>query len=137
MTEKKKVKAFTVDAKNWIRGNKFSAGEGSCLLSSHGKMCCLGFFGEACGVERINLKDCEAPVPSAKIHEKFPDWNYQPFMIVNDDEKLSDKERVKKLKGLFAQRGVTVKFINLPKGDSFTKPYRSSARNFALGGSTR
>lgn len=124
MTEKKKVKTFTVDAKNWIRGEKFNNDlDGSCLLNSHGKMCCLGFFGEACGVDRENLKLYVLPQRRAKEHKAFPSWIYERFAAVNDNGNISDEERVKQLRELFKKKGVTVRFKNLPKGEAFTKPY--------------
>ena len=123
MSEKKKVKAFTIDARNWIRGEKFTSSESSCLLNAHGKMCCLGFFGEVCGVERETLRS--SVTPDDTNDDAFPNWDYEPFITVNDNEKISDETRVQKLRALFKKRGVTVRFKNLPKGDSFTKPYRA------------
>lgn len=115
-------KVFTVDARNWIRGGKFVNGDGGVLLSNKGKMCCLGFLGEACGVERKDmLKVCMPYSVVDKIkYPNFSSFDPQGFVSTNDSIQISDEERVVKLRELFKKKGITVRFKNLPKGRAFT-----------------
>lgn len=126
MTDKMPT-AFTVDARNWIRGGKFGGG---VLLSDTGKMCCLGFLGEACGVKRDDLRNHGAP-SCVENKDNYPNFTAFPddeFITANDDRMISDKERVATLRRLFKERGITVRFKNLPKGRAFTELPKSRSK---------
>jgi len=55
----KDVKSFTVERKNWYRGK---GDEKSRLLNNSGKMCCLGFYALACGLDKKVIKNVPDPV---------------------------------------------------------------------------
>lgn len=57
---------FTVYRDKWARGN----GAGS-LLDDQGKMCCLGFLGRQCGIEKEDIK--HVGMPSETVKGPWPD----------------------------------------------------------------
>jgi hypothetical protein len=116
------VKSFTVDRSKWIRGQ---GNEKSYLLLEDGSMCCLGFYGEACGVDRHRLLDRTSPSNILTIGS--PPWDtilihVHPqgrvdtapcidLMTINDDTSISDDVRELRLTEIFKQIGIEVVFI--------------------------
>ncbi len=59
----KKPEVFTIDRSKWVHGggkNTLKLGSTS-LLNERDRMCCLGFYSEACGVPRDNLMRLATP----------------------------------------------------------------------------
>ena len=54
----KDVKKFTVVRKDWYRGK---GTDKSCLANSANKLCCLGFYAEACGLDRKTIRNLPSP----------------------------------------------------------------------------
>jgi hypothetical protein len=125
---------FTIDRSKWQRG----PGE-SRLLNSHGKMCCLGFYGEACGVPTDDLFGLAYPSEVRRSSHLLPTWltdvtdideEYGPVERVEDsddvaeliclndadptdEEDVSDEaDRERRIAAIFAKHGVEVEFID-------------------------
>jgi len=117
---------LVIDRKRWLRGE---GSEGSMLLRSiDDKMCCLGFYGIACGLTPERIRDAETPsdVPVQSFKKSIDsiwgngDWlfkNYtssadcEALMGANDDEHSSDQAREDRIKEVFAKHDVEVEFI--------------------------
>lgn len=132
----KDVKTFVVDRKKWLRGE---GDENSCLLTRGNRMCCLGFYAEACGLDRKVIRNIATPSNAVKVTKGEPtavDREYREvsrksdvvwktklvnisgddsitcgrMMSVNDDEDITDEVRETKLTALFKALGIKVKF---------------------------
>lgn len=64
------VTEFTIDRNTWYRGR---GGEASRLLCDGGERCCLGFYGQACGLSDEDLLD------RSDFTEVFADLEYHGF----------------------------------------------------------
>lgn len=113
-----------IDRTKWLRGE----GEGKSFLfrPEDEKMCCLGFYGLACGLSQEELSGIKNP-GAPGIIEKFPDWLIQlkparrwfdqvseacgSLIIINDKEGIFEKDREKQIQVIFAKNGVEVEFI--------------------------
>lgn len=132
----KDVKSFTVDRKTWYRGK---SGDSSCLLNNAGNRCCLGFYASACGVEDKQMRNLLSPgslvelAKTGSTYDKFDrsvsrdvnEWKTKltrsssvdnsetcmKMMQVNDEEKITEEVREKKLTALFASIGIKIKFV--------------------------
>jgi hypothetical protein len=112
------AKKFVIKRSEWHRGGKESLG--TCqLLNEQGNKCCLGFYALACGLEENQIKDVfyytsckvEPFIKDVIPNELWKDANNRNmFPRVNDDKKISDKEREVKLTKMFADIGVEVLF---------------------------
>jgi hypothetical protein len=109
---------FTIDRSKWQRG----PGE-SRLLNSHGKMCCLGFYGEACGVPTDDLFGLAYPSEVRRSSHLLPTWledsdDVAELICLNDadptdEEDVSDEaDRERRIAAIFAKHGVEVEFID-------------------------
>jgi hypothetical protein len=131
----KDVKKFTVIRKDWYRGK---GGDKSCLANTADKLCCLGFYAEACGLDRQTIRNLPSPDEAVKItkgeqvstiHNKYVDrksdvvWETilinqyggnskicNQLMDINDNKVLSEDEREKALKQTFSDLGIKVIF---------------------------
>ena len=121
------VKEFTIDRLKWGRG-----GDDSRLVNSRtGRRCCLGFYGEACGVDPAKLLDVMYPLPAcpgfAKGDPAWPAWLFEQhgpelsrgehrhaLAMVNDSNVLDETERENRIAEEFAKHGVTVRFVDGP-----------------------
>jgi hypothetical protein len=118
------VKSFTVDRSKWYRGQGHSA---SSLLQEDGSMCCLGFYAEACGVDRQYLLGKKSPaniddvvnVPWKTIllmelggvQGRGNSDRCMDLMDINDSKSIYDDVRESGLKELFLKIGIEVVFI--------------------------
>lgn len=121
------VKRFVIERERWLRGDE----ENSRLLRpSDGKMCCLGFFARACGIDEDQIEDEAEPedVPGAG----WPLWvlresddfagdydlpgklknslDIVELIKANDDEATGDRKRESRIAEIFAKHGVEVEF---------------------------
>jgi hypothetical protein len=121
---------LVIDRNKWLRGE---GTENSCLLRpTDGKMCCLGFFGLACGLTAKRITDVVAPVkipveigvsarrewmrnvPEAEAlfdDEMGTSEICGELMSTNDRVSLSEAEREQKIRALFAEMSVEVVFV--------------------------
>jgi len=112
---------FTVHKSRWLRGE---GADESCLYRvPDAKMCCLGFYCLAKGIQEDNLYGRAAPqnimdvLARSKVKELMdysllmPSAVCNDIMKTNDDEELTDAERIADLKILFAKLGVEMEVV--------------------------
>ena len=101
------IKEFTVDRARWGQG----------ALLNNGKMCCLGFLSEACGIalSRFGMRGYPDPewteVPEVFRHPRGR-WRDAPGRTaanINDGQD-EDSEKESKLIALFAKHGIKLSF---------------------------
>lgn len=108
------VKKLVIDRSRWLRGERHQPSK--LLRAKDGKMCCLGFFGVACGVPQELLLEYAGPYSSSKDGGIWPEWCssgrcgrlYGP----NDRKDLSDAARESEIARIFAEHGVEVVFTD-------------------------
>lgn len=126
-----------INRKTWLRGE---GNEASRLLRAiDGKMCCLGFYGLACGLQSEDIKGREAPDGASKedciadvrevAHPLVSKWQSKApwlysssgfglshacleLMKINDDEGIDASERERDITAIFASAGIDVKFVD-------------------------
>ncbi len=133
----KKLTTLIIDRKRWLRGGDFS--DASYLYRSEDrKMCCLGFFCRQSGLLIDNIRNVPEPYDildftsslslEKKVRQKLKslfedahETNYSDMkqnntcdslIYANDNIKISEPEREKRISKLFSKIGVKVKFIN-------------------------
>lgn len=124
-----------IDRKTWLRGE--GSEDSRLLRGSDGKMCCLGFYGLACGLEPKEIKGMEAPfnLPEESLKKvspwlllradrggaREPSSACSTLMTTNDREvhvgnsfsdPFTEQDREESIKRTFALNGVEVEFIN-------------------------
>lgn len=111
-----------IDRKIWLRGEP----EDSKLLrSSDSKRCCLGIYGQACGVPDNKLIDQITPYFVGKNvwtkKRRGGAWLFEEptkfsdrlvLFRINDTVTITEKKRESLIKKTFAKHGVHVEFIN-------------------------
>lgn len=119
------VKEFTVVRPMWARGGQ----NGEALLKNEdGAMCCLGFYGKACGATEGELLGSSSPALFNEHRRKgiFPPWMVQQLteyfsenlrdcknlMEYNDECRYTDYVREQRISEIFEKHGVTVRFVN-------------------------
>lgn len=107
------IKKFTIDRGIWLYGE----GEESRLLrSGDHKMCCLGIFSEACGVEYRELMNRSFPTElETEDLDKLPKWLWKENVVgkiteANDAPWPNHKIREELIADLFKENGVEVVF---------------------------
>ena len=106
-----------VSRKRWLRGGNVA----SKLRNAKGKMCCLGFRAKVGGAKVADILALSYPAclldPFRFFTRAFVNKNgYDTALCikateVNDDEKISDSEREKKLRAIFKKMGERIKFV--------------------------
>lgn len=137
---KKYEQTFTVDRSKWLNSHTFLEHE-SVLYAKKGKqemMCCLGFVCNQLGIPKKDLIDWGHPDGLAdkwdipyllkstttnftEVGKKII-WSDSELasdaIDINDDESISLKEKERKLKLLFNQHGLNIKFVGKYPKDS-------------------
>ena len=125
------IEKLLIVRQEWLRGEGFQS---SYLLRvTDQKMCCLGFYLAACGVQRSDLAGVEGPsalnVRQGSIPNKAK-WLFDSsadaaalchnhskhcddLMYINDDKVISDEEREQRIREIFAQHGIAVEFVDV------------------------
>lgn len=121
MTSKtSKSNILVIDRAKWLNGRVIKDTCYDSVLYSkeyplRGMMCCLGFYGRSVGVPVAKLRNTCYLEPVGKC-----EWlgagerkctPQQALVDVNDDASLSNRDREQKLKQLFKQHGIIVKFV--------------------------
>lgn len=112
------LKKFYIDRKRWLRGvnTKKNGDPVPSMLRSvtkgfKGKMCCLGFHGRALNIPALFLNGRMMPWGSSSY---WPEWLpgtvAKELAGVNDSQLISQKEREKQIKEIYAKHGVKVIF---------------------------
>jgi hypothetical protein len=116
---------LVIDRSKWLRGE--GANPSALLRSEDGKMCCLGFYGLACGAKPRDIRDVSAPADLAG--RVFPGWltrvdsddgcdsianspDAAMLMNINDEIHMSDNQRERELSEIFARHGIDVEFVD-------------------------
>jgi hypothetical protein len=124
---------LVIDRKRWLRGE----GDRTSFLlrPSDGKMCCLGFFGLACGIPASLLDG--VPAPQSVLRSEWPAWlvtrsdipgcanpssTCVKLMTLNDDD--PDETHIARI---FREHGVEVIFVDEPKEPAAGAPEESPA----------
>ena len=124
------VTAFVIERARWLRGEGSAA---SCLLrASDGRMCCLGFYGAACGLSRdelLGVRDFCGPGAAPVRQRPHMAWllgvsvypgrytvaqervAQERLVNVNDDPSLPEATREAQITALFAEQGIAVTFV--------------------------
>lgn len=124
-----KITAFTIFRDTWDRGGKRQ----TSLLCYDGKRCCLGFFGQACGLAdsmMLHTPDPDAlDEASKKALEKVgAEWLFEEkdeyghrqskatdhLINANDNELFTEDARELEVARIFAENGITVTFVDGP-----------------------
>jgi len=109
-----KLTKLTIHKREWLRGE---SGHNSYLRrSSDGKMCCLGIYLRACGVEVDDLTDVRSP---ARVAGGLPGTTWwlnrlvsNELMSINDESTISETEREIELTKRFGENGIQVVFTD-------------------------
>tara|TARA_Y100000296_G_scaffold37719_1_gene43627 strand:- start:373 stop:819 length:447 start_codon:yes stop_codon:yes gene_type:complete len=137
-------KSLVLDYNNWICGSpyiasaggeldsKLSIGEGITLLENEeGYRCCLGQFSVQAGLKSedimgaVTLSALTGKNPQLHIEELVEPCDIsfcgyadtilaRSAMSINDNSKTSVEDKVKSLKLLFKESGVTIETVNFP-----------------------
>lgn len=126
---------FVIDRNQWLRGNGV---ESSLRRIDDGKMCCLGFYGLACGIPVDEIVDHGDPSDTeGDTLTKWPEWLLQELppdegqwystwenttacgdlIEANDSKEIEDPERERKIAAIFAEHGIAVEFVDGEKSD--------------------
>lgn len=116
---------FKIDRKLWLRGE--GATKSALIREADGKMCCLGFFGIACGLSVNDLMGQKQPsdvkgYPSwlmSTYTNEFDKLNHtgcsmdcHNLMSNNDTDGIDDNERERRIISSFANNDVQVEFVD-------------------------
>jgi hypothetical protein len=114
------VKSFTIDRATWLHGE--GPGNSFLLRPFDGKMCCLGHYLKAVGVEDEAIASVDAPLNLPfEIQKEIPSWllggfrtevspTCQKLMIDNDDTTDSRGEKEAAIIAGFKAVGIEVTF---------------------------
>lgn len=116
---------LVIDRSKWLRGEGSDKSE--LLREEDGKMCCLGFYLEQCGVSRDNISGKRIPGDVPRVDAEIPvvpEWLIetgtrcmssdvcQNLMIKNDSEHTHDSAREEYIAEKFAAQGIEVTFVD-------------------------
>ena len=115
----KKLKELAIDRSKWKRGSPNS--HDTYLLDDDGKMCCLGFYALACGVDEESIRnktepdalEFEIPGLSYEDEEAITIRNTgftQNAIPINDSKTMGGAEREEALIRLFKEDGRKLTF---------------------------
>jgi hypothetical protein len=130
---KKTVHSFVIDERRWLHNEVEELEEYEGMLRNEkGKMCCLGFFAQSCGVKPKNMKGLGMPADIEPLPRKLKelvleaqppqdDDGYEEIVYhptiqdladTNDAEGLTLFRRKQRITRLFRDLGVAVTFTN-------------------------
>jgi hypothetical protein len=126
------VHELVIDERRWLHAEKDDP-EGNyegMLRNEEGKMCCLGFFAQSCGVKAKDMLNLGMPADLNRIPKKLREMAFdaedfgdgdvdystkdviQDLADANDEEGLTLARRKQRITRLFRQIGVGVTFVN-------------------------
>ena len=89
-------------------------------------MCCLGYYGLACGLSPEQLMNKENPIECSSWNSSLSSWLFGSISLngrfassedclnlmgYNDDEDIDDETREAKITAIFAKHGIQVEFV--------------------------
>ncbi|MEK6885206.1 MAG: hypothetical protein AABY22_36580 [Nanoarchaeota archaeon] len=107
----KNIKKFTIDFNTWGK---------QALLTTDGKMCCLGFYSKARGVSNDDMRYVGS-WSDLNLENNFLCQNQESTKIekqlinVNDSKHLSVPFKIKTITKLFKENDIHVNWQNVPK----------------------
>lgn len=115
-----KPKKLILDYSKWRCGGEgvYSIGHGDTqLLNAEGFLCCLGQFGQQCGIPDEDLLGNEEPIECCTSIPLF-EGSGRDFVIdaidINDSEKTTPEEKIDALMWRLAEEGIELEVINKP-----------------------
>lgn len=109
------MKIIVIKSSEWARG----PGKDRALLQGDGLRCCLGIDGRACGISDDLLLG--AGTPSDLGNEwgyEWESWDHDLYdslehaaADINDDENLTDEERIAELRPIFRKAGRVIRWL--------------------------
>lgn len=128
MKKLKAVKEFAIDRSKWHTGDARNNRRGDAIIDSAlyvqttKRMCCLGFFGAACGLSKtkmtghgyltdLNGYDFETNQIEEFFEDRLPHYLQKNLARINDDDDMTLPEKEKNIKDIFSKRGIKVKFV--------------------------
>lgn len=106
-----KLKTVRISRRRWLRGT-----DKGTLRNSHGKQCCLGFVCREYGLKAKDIKGIDIPSSlSLILNPDLPEWLLESKDVnlaveANDDVSLSDRQREKEIRVIFARNGLRAVF---------------------------
>lgn len=134
------VTNLVIDRRKWLNGAlvKGTHTYSALLHSATGRMCCLGFYAEACGIAKSAMKDISTPdmlendgaieglLPKEMEwlvmrdgDEASPSGMSASLVAANDAAELTEQEREAQIAMLFGQQGISVEFVGSLNGAQF------------------
>lgn len=115
------VGTLEIDRSRWLCGTTSGPNKGSSMYDRERKMCCLGFLAKAQGVPVKHLQ-CQATPRAVSNHmdrENIPGQMVDGYstefagvaMSINDNALLKTQYRETRLKALFKDEGIKLKFV--------------------------
>ena len=115
----KQIKELVIDRSKWKRGSPND--HDTYLLDDDGKMCCLGFYALACGVDEESIRNKTEPeflefeIPSLSYDSEETRLIYnteftQRAILINDSQSISEDKREEALILLFKKDGTKLSF---------------------------
>ncbi len=122
----KKVTTFTIQRSRWARGKPKSTSPADINFlyrDNDQKMCCLGFYGEACGLSTDSMLGVAYP-SNCKVIDMYEAaggaWLndtegrnctlQETIARLNDSDDRTDAQREAAISAIFAEQGITVTF---------------------------
>lgn len=104
---------FVIERSKWIRGEV-----GAKLLKEDGRMCCLGFISNQCGVPTSQLLNKSYPESVRRFRNRIPflldEGDNSPLanvaMKINDND-IDEYSREAQLKRLFKKHDIKLRFV--------------------------
>lgn len=139
------MKTLVLDNETWCRGT--SGEETSALLNINGKMCCLGFLAKQCGASDEQIYDKLMPNQASSFGGRFETclkpsyWSNlgnvnfpkgliskdgsdselgNSIAVINDDNEIDDKTRIKKLNSKFKRLGYKLVLKKMANDSKFS-----------------
>lgn len=120
----KKMQTLVIDRSKWRNGSQDEEKYGeTMLLGQDGMKCCLGFEAMRCGLTERQIRGKQSPSDVAPSNRKkiphlvdeYSFYNQSCFSInaieINDEADISKKDREARLKELFAEQNIKLKFV--------------------------
>ena len=115
----KKIKELVIDRSKWKRGSPNA--HDTYLLDDDGKMCCLGFYALACGVDEESIRNKTEPeflefeIPGLSYDNEETGLRHntaftQSAIPINDSQYLDETKREEALIRLFKEDGKKLTF---------------------------
>ncbi len=115
----KQIKELVIDRSKWKRGSP--SNHDTYLLDDDGKMCCLGFYALACGVDEESIRNKTEPeflefeIPGLSYDNEETGYIHNTEFAcsaipINDTIAMDEDQREEALINLFKENNVSLTF---------------------------